>query len=510
VTKRTHEQKQSKPSVEQDLQIFEKLNSHNYEPPLIEPCVSRTEQKKTNRNTNHVFTLACPTESDKKPIAPNPCVQREDDSPSRDTKRRATAFALQASVCKLLWKSYHELPTCDRVPNELKIMYEQDWSSNLNFDAIIERQLSFLQDLRPEVYSEKKDEIAKVLQEEGYLENGDSISKKAVQKYLSDKGFTEKRKRGKLETCPNQISLVELWREYGTPLGDQMEAIETPQGDQVLENTSLWEEFHTQKKEMARIFHCSVEDLVQVSVIPKVVRNFYSGNSSLQCFLKEQKKVLKRYKIVKEIMDQTEKIKKFVHRVDLKRSSNVFHPELQKIYNKDQVLHKLSNAKLKRIKSLQEKFITNFRQEHIIPIRYKLTKLLRLNGVASDTKNVMSTSDIRHNFRSIQFEKWKMIQEDSLQEMLTQLESFLETYNDSMKMDECTKDEESKIHTFKKPALPTKVVNRACPSYFRPPPNDFIKKGNSNSWTIMSDSDRNLALNGENVFLNDRFLYVKR
>jgi hypothetical protein len=394
-----------------------------------------------------------PAEIVKKQIKPeSACLPRENKTLSMEERSRAVALDLRASVCKLLWVHYDKLEICERVPENLKEIYRKDWSKlqGTEVERLIEVQVKFLRVLRTKVWEEKREEITNILKEEGYITEGEvepTGIRDRVTKYLRDQGYREKPQRSKKRGVQTGIGLIEIWRDHGRALADQIgESLRwAPEDAQqflpIRPRKTLWDKLQSQKEKIALIFQSSEENLCNFTTkIPLDIRRFYRDEPSmqrqrsqkeLQEIMDEQTKLLKAHQDVLTIMNQRETIKRLMRLDELSGSNKNFPSELQKLYNDRTLVVFLSKERRKQIKGLQQDFITKYRADVIAPVKRALTNLLRQRGYQPAHKSdVLNTSQIRYYFRSVDYTKWKLIREDSLKEIYSELKAYLDGIDD--------------------------------------------------------------------------------
>merc|ERR1719320_1375485 len=395
------------------------------------------------------------------------CLPRENKTISIEDRSRAVALDLRASVCKLLWVHYDKLENCERVPEKLKEMYRKDWSKlqGIDVDKLIETQVKFLRVLRTTVWDEKKGEITNILKEEGYIAEGQEDPTGIydhVTKYLRDQGYREKPQRSKKRGVQTGIGLIEIWRDYGRALADQtgesLRCVAPEEAQQFLPirpKKTLWDKLQSQKEKIGLIFQSSEENLCNFTTkIPLHIRRFYSDDTSvqrqrsqqeLQEIMDDQSKLLKAHQDVMTIMNQRETIKRLMRLDELSGRNKNFPSELQKLYNDKTLIVFLTKEKRKYIKGLQQDFITKYRADVIAPVKRALTNLLRQRGYQPAlNSDVLNTSQIRYYFRSVDFAKWKLIREDSLQETYSELKAYLDAI-DNMKKAESAQWESANV-----------------------------------------------------------------
>jgi len=383
---------------------------------------------------------------------------------SLDERSRAVALDLRASVCKLLWVHYDELQYCKRVPENLREVYRKDFSKlqGTDVERVIEAQVKFLRVLRIKVWEEKQGEIAVILKGLGYLAEGEQeVTEAHVTQYLRDRGYREKTHRPKKRGGQTGIGLIEIWRDCGCALSDQvgerLRCAAPEEAQQVSPSRpkkTVWDKLQSQKEKIALIFQCSEQNLANVLKIPADVRKFYAEDQSaqrlrsqkeLQSIMDDQTKLLKTHQDVLTIMNQRETIKRLMRVNELNGSNKKFPLELQKLYNDRALVINLTKEKRKHIKLLQQEFITKYRAEVIAPVKRALTNLLRQRGYQPAlSSDVLNTSQIRYYFRSVDFAKWKLIREDSLQETYGELKEYLDAI-DKMKKAESAQWESASV-----------------------------------------------------------------
>jgi len=197
-------------------------------------------------------------------------------------ERQDVAVDLRASVCKLLWVAYEKLADDDRVQENLQEIYRMDWKNpTMDVEQVIETQLKFLQKLRPEMWENKRYDIARILQENNHLRPGVELTSDHVINYLKEHGYEEKHQFSRKRAGQNRIGLIEIWRKYGEPLPDQngeKELAWAPPEDMTKvsiysQKENIWDTLLKQRKRLAQIFECS-EELDNLE-IPSQVRNFW-------------------------------------------------------------------------------------------------------------------------------------------------------------------------------------------------------------------------------------------
>jgi len=386
---------------------------------------------------------------------------------------RAVALDLRASVCKLLWVHYDELPHCNRVPENLKEIYRKNWDSfnEMEMERVIEAQVRFLRVIRQQIWLEKRDEIAALLIKEGILPSGEVVTEAHVTKYLKEQGWREKSQRSKKRSGQNGIGLIEIWRDYGRPLSDQVGEPLRSRAPKDIHQVSpsrpkktLWDRLQFQRAKLALIFQCPEEDLVNIHKIPVSIRNFYTWHpdvqrqrpqKELQGIMEEQTRVLKAHQDVLTIMNQRETIKRLMRLEDLSSSNQTFPPKLRELYRDRTLVFLLPHERRKEIKVLQQEFISKYRSEVIAPVKRALTELLRQRNYQLALENeVLNTSQIRYYFRSLDFARWKLIREDSLQEIQSDLEAYLESVDNSKETD----GEKANVHFQSTPVVQSNTV----------------------------------------------------
>jgi len=402
-----------------------------------------------------------PAEIVKKQIKPEiACLPRENKTISMEDRSRAVALDLRASVCKLLWVHYDKLESCKRVPENLKEIYRKEWSKleGPEVERLIEVQVKFLRVLRTKVWDEKREEITNILKEEGYIAEGEEEPtgiRDRVTKYLRDQGYREKPQRSKKRGVQTGIGLIEIWRDYGRALADQigesLRCVGPEDAEQFLPirpKKTLWDKLQSQKEKIALIFQSSEENLCNFTTkIPLDIRRFYRDEPSvqrrrsqkeLQEIMDQQSKLLKAHQDVLTIMNQRETIKRLMRLDEISGSNKNFPSELQKLYNDRTLVVFLSKEKRKHIKGLQQDFITKYRADVIAPVKRALTNLLRQRGYQPAHKSeVLNTSQIRYYFRSVDYTKWKLIREDSLREIYGELKAYLDGIDDMKRAESC-------------------------------------------------------------------------
>jgi len=401
------------------------------------------------------------TEIVEKQIKPEiTCLPRENKTISIEDRSRAVALDLRASVCKLLWVHYDKLENCERVPEKLKEMYRKDWSKlqGIDVDKLIETQVKFLRVLRTTVWDEKRGEITNILKEEGYIAEGQEDPTGIydhVTKYLRDQGYREKPQRSKKRGVQTGIGLIEIWRDYGRALADQtgesLRCVAPEEAQQFLPirpKKTLWDKLQSQKEKICLIFQSSEENLCNFTTkIPLHIRRFYSDDPSvqrqrsqqeLQEIMDGQSKLLKAHQDVLTLMNQRETIKRLMRLDELSGRNKNFPSELQKLYNDKTLIVFLTKEKRRHIKGLQQDFITKYRADVIAPVKRALTNLLRQRGYEPAHKSeVLNTSQIRYYFRSVDYAKWKLIREDSLKEIYSELKAYLDTVDEMKRAESC-------------------------------------------------------------------------
>merc|ERR1719447_1183181 len=107
------------------------------------------QQKRGWEDSKRARNWQPPPDSKKKKPAPVPESHRAENTKPvswEQGRSRAVALDLRASVCKLLWVHYDELPRCNRVPENLKEIYRMDWGrfNETDIQQVIEAQVRFL------------------------------------------------------------------------------------------------------------------------------------------------------------------------------------------------------------------------------------------------------------------------------------------------------------------------------------------------------------------------------
>jgi len=332
------------------------------------------------------------------------------------------------------------------VPEKLREVYKKDWQklNQHEVDQIVEQQVKFLRQLRPLVWAEKREEIQLILQKKGYLLAGiTELTKEHVWRYLSHQGYKARPKVSRSKNVgQTSIGPIEIWRAWGDPLSDQVNGplkcgapsdinriwSERPK-------KTVWDRLRLQKAKLARLFQITEEGLVDIKRISPQLRNFYADNSKhlrsqgeLESIALEQVRLLKSLKDVQTIVNQQDTIKRLLQVNELAGNNELFSPALQRILNIQTRLYLLTHDQQIQLRQLQQEFIRNYRDEVIFPVKRDLTQLLASEGYKLALEdNVLNTSQIRYYFRSIDFTKWKLIREDSLQQMFNELKAFLKS-----------------------------------------------------------------------------------
>lgn len=242
----------------------------------------------------------------------------------------------------------------------------------------------------------------------------------------------------------NGISPVEIWREYGYPLSDQVPAVidnglpAAPYSNLKKGKKTIRDKVAAQKAKLAQVFECKDEaDLVNINQLPAEVRSYYRGfkpasHRVVQKVFTAQSKLIKHYQDVLTVLNQKDDLKRLLKVDELDPNSPQIPPKLRALYLDRTRVYLMHPETRRELKDRQQKFITEYRNSVITPIKRSLTRLLRSRGYppALDDHVVLNTSQIRYYFRSINFDNWKQIREDSLTDICDELESFLRSRAD--------------------------------------------------------------------------------